>query len=106
MIDRDAAALAMFRTSAVGRAWQWIVDASYRAWLHSRTRQWTLADSPATAPRDRIVSAAWTAVAASVTALVVQQLAQPPQPLVWLIPAASLTVALVVIAGCRTGREG
>jgi len=105
--DHDAAALAMFRASAVGRAWQWVVDVCYRAWLHSCTRRWTLPDATAaTTARDRIVAAAWTAVAASMTALGLQQLAQPLQPVVWLVPAVVLTTAVLVIAACRTGREG
>lgn len=107
MSQSDDQVLTVFRASALGRLWRAVVNLSYVAWFHSHARRLAGSDVAMAAgvePRARIESAAWTAAVASVTALALQQLAQPPQPVVWVVPAAVLAIAALVIAGCRTGR--
>lgn len=103
----DDQALAVFRSSALGRLWRAVVNLSYVAWFHSHARRLAGSDVAAAAtvePRARIEFTAWIAATAAATALLLLRLSQPPQPMAWLVPAAVLTIAALVITGCRAGR--
>lgn len=103
----DDQALTVFRSSALGRIWRAVVNLSYVVWFHSHARRLAGSDVAAAAavePRTRIEFTAWVAATASATALLLQRLAQPLQPMAWLVPVVILMIAALVLVGCRAGR--
>jgi hypothetical protein len=99
--DRDRAVEQVVSSSLAGRALGGVVSAFERAWPASRLGRGVMrvaSANEALNTRQKICLLSMTALVAGATAIALRLLSTRPEPLTWLVPAATIAAAMLALA--------